>query len=681
MTSISPGREGTASVWIVIPTTNEAENLGRLIPALQAHLSGRPFQLLIVDDASTDATASVVEEFRRQYGNVTLYRRPARLGLGTALRDGLAQALADPQCEFICTLDADGSHDPAQLPALLDAAARAAFMQGSRYIPGGRILHWSWSRRLMSRAANRLCRWLGSRLREHTTNYRVYSREAAAVAIAASTASGFEWIVSASLAIQAAALPVAEVPITFKGREAGESKLSRVAVLRYGLFFLRALMARVAEKARVGVWFPIGQRWFRWGLLAHLTALLLLAHVYDMAVFQDASARLARGEGIYAPFATWVKEHGDGYYAYPPIYAYMLWGSGRLAALFGGQWWIHQILIKGWMFLADLAVFGFLHRLHPRAAQTYWTLWFVPVVAIAQVQPDLWVGLTVLLAFSLARRDRWTAAGLALAAGIGLKATPLVIVPFLLLHLLRRRRWAAAQEVVGAVALGLVIVWVPYLVFFDDAGQFGEVLRFHLSRPAFGLNLAGGLRSVVDASVVINALAGGEAQPAAAVAIADQQIAALYPLLPVLAFSVLGIAAYASRWSLEQVFGLPLLTFLLANTVVNEQYLLQVLPLLLVTAPAALGRLAWPYSIYVLAAGTPLRFFPREYGFPLTPEALLSAAARGTAAPLIALLLAGAIGGAALLFSYRVYRLIQESLRQGRQKAQPAPLLQPEGAR
>jgi dolichol-phosphate mannosyltransferase len=230
------------TIWIVLPTYNEAENLRRLVPILEAQLAGMPSQILIVDDASPDDTASVVEKFRNVYGNVTLYQRPGKSGLGTALRDGLILALADPSCDRVCTMDADLSHDPAQLGALLDAARGAAFVQGSRYVRGGRIACWSWHRRLMSWAANRFCRLMGSRLFENTTNYRVYDRRAAGKAIEGTAARGFEWVVLASLAIQAAGISAVEVPIIFKDREAGRTKLTRKMVWGYGIFLIRSLM-------------------------------------------------------------------------------------------------------------------------------------------------------------------------------------------------------------------------------------------------------------------------------------------------------------------------------------------------------------------------------------------------------------------------------------------------------
>lgn len=215
---------------------------------LGAESLGRPFQILIVDDMSADSTEVVVGQLRARYGNVTLYRRPGKRGIGSALREGLKLALADGQCTHICTLDADFSHDPRELPALLAAAERVAFVQGSRYIAGGRVLNWPWRRQVLSWGINKICRLLGGRLHEHTTNYRVYDRRAATEAIKARAAGGFEWVILASLAIQASGLPIVEVPITFKEREIGTSKLSSLALLRYGPFVTCLLIARIASQ-------------------------------------------------------------------------------------------------------------------------------------------------------------------------------------------------------------------------------------------------------------------------------------------------------------------------------------------------------------------------------------------------------------------------------------------------
>lgn len=447
---------------------------------------------------------------------------------------------------------------------------------------------------------------------------------------------------------------------------------------------LGGINVTLARKATVTLrhWFPVEQRWFRWGLAAHLVTLLLLAHAYDMAVFRDVSERLLRGEGIYAPFSSWLQRHGDGYYAYPPLYAYLLWVSGWVASLFGSShWWVHHLLIKAWMVLADLVVFAFLRHLNPDAAKTYWRLWFVPVAAIALVQPDLWVGFLVLLAFHFARQERWQAVGLALAAGIGLKIVPLVIVPFLILELLRRRQWTAVGKLTGALVVGLVVVWLPYAVLFGDAIQFMQVIEYHLSRPPSGLTAAAGARILIDVSWAVQALVAPEPLGPAAFAITDQQLDTFYRVITPLALILLGSAALMRRLSLAQTFTLPLLAFLLVNRVVNEQHLLQVLPLLLLTNPSAIARLTLPYSIYLLAAGTPLRLFPQEYGLPLSLEALLPEALRQGAALPIGLVLAIATGGAALLFSYRIAQLIREAWGAEGAADIPGALLRPERVR
>jgi len=425
----------------------------------------------------------------------------------------------------------------------------------------------------------------------------------------------------------------------------------------------------------------LDQRWFQWGMLAHVAVLLLLAHGYDMLVFQDVARRLLRGEGIYAPFGEWLARHGDEYYAYPPLFAYLLWISGRIAVALGGHWWLEHLFIKGWMLLADLLVFGLLYRAHPGAARTYWTWWIVPVAGIAHVQPDLWVGLAVLSAYALARRERWPAVGLLLAAGIGVKFIPLLIMPFLVGVLVQARRYRAALQLCGALAAGLLIVWLPYAVAYEDATQFARVIHYHLSRPPAGLTAATGLRFLIDVQWAVQVLTGIEPSRAAAMVLADDALATFYRVLTPLAFVLLGAVALGRRWSLEQAFLIPLLTFLLVNRVVNEQYLLMVLPLLLLVDAPAVARLARPYAVYLFAAGTPLRFLPREYGWPLSVEALVPEPLGGTVTPWIGVGLALASGGAALLFSYRLWRLLHRIAGEGAGERHQVSAVVPEGAR
>jgi len=405
-------------------------------------------------------------------------------------------------------------------------------------------------------------------------------------------------------------------------------------------------------------WFPIRERWFLWPLLWHLAAWLLLGHVYETVVFQDASRRLAMGQGVYEAFSSWLVTYGDGYYAYPPLYAYMLWVSGKLAYVIGGHWWLSQIAIKAWMLIADLLTVALLYRVSPSAAKNYWTLWFIPVVAIGLVQPDLWVGLSVLLAFLFAQRGRWLGTGFALAAGIGMKLTPIVVLPFLALHLIQTHRWRPLLRVAAGVASGLALVWLPYAIAFDDTGKFGEVLLFHITRPAAGLNVLAGLQQLADAGLTV-ALLVGHHVPTASVSEVTQRVAAVYPVLTLLVFFALAILAWVQRWSLRQVFCVPLLAFLLSNKVVFEQYALHALPLLLLTFPGAWPKLATPYIVYLIAAGTPWRFFPAEYGLPSTPDALLPISWHTVAGAwlMIGFTIVSAV--AVLVFNYHLYTLVR----------------------
>ena len=414
------------------------------------------------------------------------------------------------------------------------------------------------------------------------------------------------------------------------------------------------------------------QAWFLWPLGLRLLSWLFLAHAYEMAVFQDVSWRMVGGEGVYARFSVWLASVGDGYYAYPPLYAYMLWVSGRLAAFWGGHWWLHQLLIKAWLVLAEVSVMVFLQRVRPLAARAYWCSWFVPLVAIGQVQPDLWVGLSVVLALHSALRQRWVAVGLLLAAGGGLKLVPLIILPFLAIHLIQVRNWRAVMRVGAGLVVGTAITWLPYVTLFDDAGSFVEVVRFYGTRPVAGLNILSGLSLLVNAARGAAALFAHPLPWVEATSSLLQRLGLAYPLVTLGAFVVLLITAAVQRWPLWRVFCLPLLMFLLTNKVVHEHYLLQVLPLFLFLGTEYRG-LAIAYVAYLLAAGTPLRFFPKEFGLPSTVDALLPASLQPTLGAGITIALMLVAGLAALAFSWQVLKLVRVSVGKPLLEADPSP--------
>ena len=402
----------------------------------------------------------------------------------------------------------------------------------------------------------------------------------------------------------------------------------------------------------------IREWWFLWPLGLRVLAWIFLAHSYEIAVFQDASWQMLAGQGVYARFSPWLSAAGDGYYAAPPLYAYMLWVSGRVAAVLGGHWWLHQLLIKGWLLLADLAVMAYFLRRSPAAARSYWTMLFVPVVAIGQVQPDLWIGLCVLAALHLALQERWIGVGLLLGLGAGFKPVPLLILPFLAAYLIRAGRRKAVAQVSLALVAALVLGWIPYVLAFPDTREFAEVLRFHATRPIAGLTIPSGILLIANAGLAALQLVGIQLSWAEAAYGAVVRAGVAYPVVTLGVFAaLLGVAARGQPWSLPQTFCLPMLAFLAANKVVHEHYILQVLPLLVALGLNLRGT-AIAFSVYLLAAGGPLRFFPSELGLPSTVEVLLPP----RPGVIASIGLATVSGMAALAFGGQILRLLTTAL-------------------
>lgn len=220
---------------IVVPTVNEAGTIGKLIAEL---LSIVPkVRIYVVDDASTDGTAQIVKGLAREWDSVVLLERPERRGLGDALRFGLGKALSDRSNEAFVTMDADLSHDPSDLHKLL--SEHVDLVIGSRYVSGGEIVGWSLFRRLTSAVANRLSRiCLGIQTKDATSGYRMYSRRAADLVVSCSVNDGFQFQVEATWLIERANIEVKEVPIRFRDRELGRSKLKIVREVTSTLAFL-----------------------------------------------------------------------------------------------------------------------------------------------------------------------------------------------------------------------------------------------------------------------------------------------------------------------------------------------------------------------------------------------------------------------------------------------------------
>ena len=210
---------------VIVPTYNECPNLPRLVGDL---LDVPRLDVLIVDDASPDGTGQVADELAAsREGRVSVLHRTGPRGFGPSYLEGMRAGLKRG-ASHICQMDADLSHDPADVPRLLAAAAAADLVIGSRYVPGGRIEHWSVRRRFLSAFANRYVRSVtGLSTLDCTSGFRCWRREALArMPLDRILSDGYAFLVELLWEAETAGCRVAEVPITFVERRHGVSKMT-----------------------------------------------------------------------------------------------------------------------------------------------------------------------------------------------------------------------------------------------------------------------------------------------------------------------------------------------------------------------------------------------------------------------------------------------------------------------
>ena len=229
-------------VWLVLPTYDEADNLEALVAAVRRPLPPG-HRILVVDDSSPDGTGQIADRLAAEGDDVEVLHRPVKEGLGPAYLDGFRRALAGG-ADLIVQMDADFSHEPAYLPRLLDASRRADLVVGSRYVPGGGVTHWGPVRRFISRAGSVYARLLlGVPIRDLTGGFKCWRRDAlAAIDLDAIRSRGYAFQVETTYRAIRAGFHVAEVPITFRERRVGASKMSRdiVAEAVWRIPWLRA---------------------------------------------------------------------------------------------------------------------------------------------------------------------------------------------------------------------------------------------------------------------------------------------------------------------------------------------------------------------------------------------------------------------------------------------------------
>lgn len=238
-----PPSPAAGPAWLVLPTYEEAENIAPFIAAAREQLPASA-QILIVDDSSPDGTGEIAERLAAEHGNVSVLHRARKEGLGPAYIAGFRRALA-AGAGLILEMDSDFSHDPAYLPGLLEAATRADLVIGSRYVAGGGVSDWGPLRRLISRGGSAYARFiLGVSVRDLTGGFKCFRREVLeAIDLDSIHAHGYAFQVEMTYRVIQQGFKVVEVPIVFRDRQAGSSKMDRsivaeaawrVPLLRFG---------------------------------------------------------------------------------------------------------------------------------------------------------------------------------------------------------------------------------------------------------------------------------------------------------------------------------------------------------------------------------------------------------------------------------------------------------------
>lgn len=236
---------------VVIPTYQEAENIVTTLNRARAAVPGAA--ILVVDDGSPDGTADLAEAAGAEIGGVEVMRREGKSGLGSAYRAGFTWGL-ERDHDVLIEMDADLSHDPADLPRLLAAVAEGAdLVIGSRYVPGGSTPHWPWHRLALSRWGNR---YVGFALKvpvaDATAGFRAYRAETLrAIDYQTTGADGYAFQVEMAYRVTRVGKQITEIPISFTDRVRGTSKMSgRIVVEAMALVTWWAIRDRILRRGR-----------------------------------------------------------------------------------------------------------------------------------------------------------------------------------------------------------------------------------------------------------------------------------------------------------------------------------------------------------------------------------------------------------------------------------------------
>jgi len=223
-----------SGAWLVLPTYNEVDNIDPFVRAVLPQLAGAApdHHLLIVDDNSPDGTGAVADKLAAEFDVVEVLHRPAKQGLGRAYLAGFRRVL-DSGAELVLQMDADFSHDPADVPRLIKGASSADLVLGSRYVRGGGVSDWGLLRRVLSRGGCWYAQHiLGVEVNDLTGGFKCFNRRVLeGIKLDNVHADGYGFQIELTYCAIKAGFSVVEVPITFRERQVGTSKMSpRIAI-------------------------------------------------------------------------------------------------------------------------------------------------------------------------------------------------------------------------------------------------------------------------------------------------------------------------------------------------------------------------------------------------------------------------------------------------------------------
>lgn len=291
---------------IVIPTYNERQNVTKLVEAIRRNVGTVP--IFFIDDSSPDGTAEEIEQLMRTDPDISLHKRPQKMGLGSAYREAFKKILAEGKAKYIVTMDADFSHPPESLPQLIAALQDNDVAIGSRYVPGGNISNWKFLRRLLSRCSNIYARLLtGLGVKDATAGLVAYKTESLKnIDLDSIKSDGYAFQIELKYRLAQTRARFYELPIVFKERANGKSKLNRTIIIEAALLPFRFLLRDSAFRSLLFVFFT--------SLIAYILTLPRTIFVNDNAEFITAASVL----GI---------PHPSGY----PLYVLLSWMFAHLS--------------------------------------------------------------------------------------------------------------------------------------------------------------------------------------------------------------------------------------------------------------------------------------------------------------------------------------------------------------